>query len=115
MDYSQMLGAVFVVTGCLHPAICGLRSRVLLALGDASYSIYLTHLFTLGALREVWLHLVPERSSVLAFSFMISALIVCAAAGFVAYIRIEKPLTARLRLVIGPPAFKARGAMRATG
>jgi exopolysaccharide production protein ExoZ len=115
MDYSQMLGAVFMVAGCLHPAICRLRSRVLLALGDASYSIYLTHLFTLGALREVWLHFVPERSSVLAMTFMILALIVCAAAGFVAYICIEKPLTARLRLLIGPPAFTAGGRLRATG
>jgi exopolysaccharide production protein ExoZ len=113
-DYSQMLGAVFVVAGCLHPAICVLRSRVLLALGDASYSIYLTHIFTLGALREVWVHLVPQVSLVLAITFMVIALIVCAATGFIGYRWVEKPLTARLRLVIGPPGFKAADSVTAT-
>jgi exopolysaccharide production protein ExoZ len=110
MNYSQMIGAPLVVAGCLHPAICVLRSRMLLALGDASYSIYLTHMFTLGALREVWLRLVPQVSLMSVITNMVVALIVCAVSGFMVYRCVEKPLTTRLRLVIGPPTFKARSA-----
>jgi exopolysaccharide production protein ExoZ len=107
MNYSQMLGALMVVTGCLHPVICMFRSRVLLALGDASYSIYLTHLFALSALRLGWQHFIPQASLASAITFMVVALTFCAAAGYMAYRWVEKPLTARLRSFVGPPTASA--------
>ena len=80
---------------------------MLLALGDASYSIYLTHVFALGALRAVWQHFIPQVSLASAITFMVVALTLCAAAGFMAYRWVEKPLTARLRSFVGPPAASA--------
>jgi exopolysaccharide production protein ExoZ len=107
MSYSQKLGAVLVVGGCLHPTLRALRSPVLLALGDASYSIYLTHIFTLGALRVVWLHLVPRVTLESAIAFMIVAMIACAIAGSVGCRWIEKPLIAHLRRAVEHPGVKA--------
>jgi hypothetical protein len=45
-----------------------------LALGNASYSIYLWHLFTLGALRIVWVRYVLHESLVSAVAFIAVAL-----------------------------------------
>jgi exopolysaccharide production protein ExoZ len=109
VEYSQIIGAALLVAGCLHPAICALKSPLLRLLGDASYSIYLTHLFTLGGLRVVWVRLVPIASLTGAIAFLTTALIVSAAAGYMVYRWVEKPLTARLRL-IAAGEFKATSA-----
>jgi exopolysaccharide production protein ExoZ len=109
VEYSQIIGATLLVGGCLHPAICALKSPLLRLLGDASYSIYLTHLFTLGGLRVVWVRLVPIVSLTGAIAFLATALIVSAAAGYMVYRWLEKPLTARLRLIAGG-GFKATSA-----
>jgi exopolysaccharide production protein ExoZ len=95
-DWSQMLGAALIVCGSLNPALFDLRSRMLLALGDASYSIYLTHLFTLGILRGVWTRVMPAGPKA-AVVFMAVALTVCAGIGWICYRFVERPLTSRLR------------------
>jgi exopolysaccharide production protein ExoZ len=106
--YSPMAGATLTVIGCLHAWMRTWDSRFLLAMGDASYSIYLTHLFTLGATRVVWVRLVPDASLSLAVAFMITALAVCAAVGWICYRWIEKPLTKHLRRLVKPkPAAAA--------
>jgi exopolysaccharide production protein ExoZ len=92
-----MVGAMLIVGGCLNPVLCEMQSRLLLALGNASYSIYLSHLFTLGALRTVWVRLVPHESLGSAIAFMAISLGVCAAAGWLCYRFIETPLSSRLR------------------
>ena len=70
---------------------------VFLALGDASYSIYLSHLFTLGALRVIWVRVVPHASLASSVAFMTAALIICAAAGWLCYRFVERPITVRWR------------------
>jgi exopolysaccharide production protein ExoZ len=100
-DTSKLLGSTLVVAGCLHPSIAKMKSALLLALGDASYSIYLTHLFTLAALRVVWLHLVPHVSLASVTAFMAIALITSAVGGFAVYLWVEKPLTSMLRGALG--------------
>ena len=95
--YSQMVGAALTVMGCLNAWIRTFHSRLLLALGDASYSIYLTHLFTLGAMRVVWVRVVPQVSLSTAIAFMGIALVVCAATGWACYRWGERPLTTQLR------------------
>lgn len=100
MAYSQNLGAVLVVCGALHPAISSLKSRLLLLLGDASYSIYLTHIFTLGALRVIWTRLVHSTAAPYSIAFLAVALVVSAIAGVLMYRFIEKPMTNRLRSLI---------------
>jgi exopolysaccharide production protein ExoZ len=76
---------------------------VLMALGDASYSIYLTHVFTLGALRVVWVRLVPDASMTSSVMLMAVSLTVSASVGWLCYRLIERPLTkwiSRRRLVV---------------
>jgi len=95
--FSQMIGAALVVLGALHQGISATESRLLRALGDASYSIYLTHLFTLGALRLVWVHAVHRSDNLPAASaFMAVAMLVCAGVGYLVFRWIETPLLARL-------------------
>jgi exopolysaccharide production protein ExoZ len=69
---------------------------ILLALGDASYSIYLTHIFTLGALRVLWIRFVPVASMATSLVWMGIAVCVCAIAGWACYRLIERPITLRL-------------------
>jgi exopolysaccharide production protein ExoZ len=68
---------------------------VLMALGDASYSIYLTHIFTLGALRVVWMRFAPTASLTTSIAWMVFALTACAVAGCACYWLVEKPMTRR--------------------
>jgi exopolysaccharide production protein ExoZ len=100
-DWAPMVGAALIVGGSLNPALGELRSRLFLGLGNASYSIYLTHIFTLGALRVVWVRLVPHVSLESAIAFMLVALAVCAAVGFAVYRWVETPLTSWLRGLAG--------------
>jgi exopolysaccharide production protein ExoZ len=104
MGWEPVAGAALIVAGCLNPGLAELKSRLLLALGDASYSIYLTHLFALAALRIVWIRAVPHESLVSAAAFMAVALAVSAAAGFAVYRWVEKPLTEQLRSMLRRPA-----------
>jgi exopolysaccharide production protein ExoZ len=75
----QVIGAGLVVFGALH---FDWRNRLLLVLGDASYSVYLTHLFTLGVLRVVLKDPV---------AFMPAALVACSAVGWLSYRLVEVP------------------------
>jgi exopolysaccharide production protein ExoZ len=95
--YSQMIGAALTVAGCLHPALRAMDSRPLMALGNASYSIYLTHLFTLGALRTAWVYISNDRSIISSVCFMAFAMTLCAITGWICYRFVEQPMTARLR------------------
>jgi exopolysaccharide production protein ExoZ len=108
-NYSHTVGAVLVVIGCLDPVICTLKSRLLLALGDASYSIYLTHMFALGALGVIWRHAVPHSSLTSAAVFIIAALILCPTMAWFCFRFVEQPITAllqRLALPARPPVLQ---------
>ena len=94
---TQIVGAVLVVIGALDARFASWRSPLLQALGDASYSLYLTHIFTLGALRVVWTRVVPEPPGVVAtLVFMAISLVVCAVVGWLVFRWIESPLLQRL-------------------
>ena len=74
------------------PAIPGL-----LALGNASYSLYLGHILALGVARAVWSHAGPKTASVanaVGFAFFGLALSVLLAIGL--YRMLERPLTREL-------------------
>jgi exopolysaccharide production protein ExoZ len=104
-----MSGAFLVVAGCLHPKIGTLQNRPLLELGNASYAIYLVHDFVLAALAWAWLRVFPSMTWTSSVCFMAAALVLCAAAGWLCYRYIERPLTSRLRAIlkgpgsVGPP------------
>jgi exopolysaccharide production protein ExoZ len=91
--FNQMLGAVLVVFGALNAAYAHWDSRVLRGLGDSSYSLYLTHIFTLGAFRSLWTRVVPETTNILLASlYMLMALAASAAVGYLAFKWLETPM-----------------------
>ena len=101
-SYSHTVGAVLVVVGCLDPVFCALKSRLLLALGNASYSIYLTHMFALGAMGVIWRHAVPHASTASAIIFILAALILCPTMAWFCFRFVEQPITTRLQKLALP-------------
>jgi exopolysaccharide production protein ExoZ len=98
---SQLIGASLIVVGSLNTTFCAMNVRPLLLLGDASYSIYLSHGFTLIPVSVAWTHAIHHNSVVLSIVFMGAALGLSALAGIAAYRLIEQPLTKRLQALAG--------------
>ncbi|MBK7614786.1 MAG: acyltransferase [Burkholderiales bacterium] len=95
--YVQISGACLVVAGVLSKNLKFGNSKEMLLLGDSSYSLYLTHIFALGALRLAMsaLAAIPAAfSTPSALLYMALALIWCGFVGVVAYRHLEKPLLA---------------------
>lgn len=67
------------------------ENRIMLALGDSSYSLYLSHMFTLGVIGFIWTR-INIASVYLDVAMHPVALGVCGIAGVVAYKYYEKPL-----------------------
>lgn len=87
--------AVLTVVGCLslefRDAIR--KNGLLTLLGDASYSVYLTHILTLGVVRTAWNRLgLVEQDAAAAWIFMAAAIVISAAAGIAAYFLLEAPI-----------------------
>jgi len=89
------LSAVLIVLGSLivETARNLPRLRLLHLLGDASYSIYLTHILALGIYREIWYQLAfVEISFLQIILFIIGGLIFTMACGVIFHLVIERPL-----------------------
>ena len=98
--WTQMIGAVMVVFGALNSTFAKWHLSLLRALGDSSYSLYLTHLFALGALRAVWAHVFGESIDMGSIAaFMLIGLVACAIVGYATWRWIETPLTRRLQRI----------------
>jgi exopolysaccharide production protein ExoZ len=95
---TNLLGAAMVVSGALFSPnlwVPGLK-----ALGDASYSLYLTHVVTLSAWGQMW---ATGLQSLPAPLFVISALIACVAGALLCFRLVERPLTQGLKKYwVGP-------------
>jgi peptidoglycan/LPS O-acetylase OafA/YrhL len=63
-------------------------SYLLVKLGDSSYSLYLTHIFTINALGKIWVMLFNDYF----FLYIFSALIISPIIGHLAYLLLEKPI-----------------------
>jgi exopolysaccharide production protein ExoZ len=84
---------VLTVIGALDIRFAAWRSPLLQALGDSSYSLYLTHIFTLGALRVVWSRMLPRAPDLaLTIAFMAVSLVICALVAWFVYRWVETPL-----------------------
>ncbi|WP_296711171.1 acyltransferase [Rhodoblastus sp.] len=83
-------------------------SRIMSLLGDASYSVYLFHLFFLNALFFAASRL-PGFSRA-AWLYVIAAVAAANAAGLVIHVFVEKPLTARLRDLVAGRRRQTRSA-----
>jgi exopolysaccharide production protein ExoZ len=83
--------AVLIYCLCsLESRACSLELPVLRLLGDASYSIYLTHVFSLAALRVVFLR-VSGDAGPSAGVFLLVAIVVSALVGIATYWLYERP------------------------
>ena len=85
-------GAVFLEKDRLCPRLALPR-----LLGDASYSIYLSHFIVLSAFGQLWRHLhlagLPGEGAI----FIVAATVVSAAGGCALYLVVERPLTRALK------------------
>ena len=105
---TQIMGAALAVTGALNPCFDECNFKSWQAVGDSSYSLYLTHLFTLGVLRWIWVRLVPAPPDAWSTgAFMLVSLVACAWAGWLAYRAIEMPLLRRLQSTRRPSVRSA--------
>ncbi len=87
--------ATLVVVGCSYlPAFRSRATRYLASLGDASYSIYLTHIFTLAVLRTlVKMIELPAIGVTQYWLLMACSLLVCSLVGYFSFHFIEQPIS----------------------
>lgn len=87
--------STLIVVGCLYISVP--VSKFGLLLGDASYAVYLCHIFVLGALRV----LVPDDatdSAIYAWVFVVAAIVTSTLAGIVVHFLIDNWLLRQERL-----------------
>lgn len=95
-----LLGSSLIVLGAVAlERAAPARNRVMEFLGDASYSIYLTHVLVMGALRLAWLR-VPALNGMPhePVAFMLVGIAVSACLGALIYAALERPV---LRVLSG--------------
>jgi exopolysaccharide production protein ExoZ len=97
---SPVLASTLIVMGLLamenHGWIIG--NKIPQLLGEASYSIYLTHLFTLGIVRIAWIRLsVPTDGITAITAYFVAALTLSALLGVIVYRTVEMPLLQALK------------------
>lgn len=93
--------ALMITSFALIESSGKLKTRsILKALGDASYSIYLSHILILSILGRAWLSIMgPEdQPAILEALFWVLTFSASAISGYIAYILIERPL---LNLTLG--------------
>jgi exopolysaccharide production protein ExoZ len=83
------------------------RNRLLGFLGDASYSVYLSHGIILSAFTRFWPRILPETLSNNLVLFVGAGFVVAALGGSVVYLLIESPLGRLAKRLIDAP--KAQG------
>jgi peptidoglycan/LPS O-acetylase OafA/YrhL len=101
--------AVLVPERAVHSA----WQRALAAGGDASYALYLSHPFVLGALGVVWPLWGPRQAGL----YILMAYLACVTAALAFHRAIERPMTRALnaRLGVGPGSAAALGLGTAKG
>ncbi len=96
-----LTGMVFVAALTLPSGAAALKPpRVLTALGDSSYSLYLAHPFIIGAAQLIWMRLFDGGALWLFCGLTICA---CLIGAHIAYLIIERPL---IRIISGLPRRK---------
>ena len=84
----------FVVVGALlieRNKIVGIPS-LLVSLGNSSYSLYLSHIFTISVIGKLWMALVGSMYGIFIVIATVGSIIV----GHLSYVILEKPVTSLL-------------------
>jgi peptidoglycan/LPS O-acetylase OafA/YrhL len=91
--------ATLLLAGCvlLEPVLAGHQPARLIALGDASYSIYLSHLLTIGVVGQFWRAGLAADHPLNHLLALATALLVSLLAGLLSYRLLEQPLMALLQ------------------
>ena len=112
--------AVLIVIGslALEARIASKSSALLQLMGNASYAIYLSHLFTLGALRLIWSKAaVPLDTTGWALAWFVVALVSSIGVGIAVHEWLEKPLLSASRGLLAGGSLRTtpRMATRSSG
>lgn len=94
------VGSLLVVMGTL--GIPEFRLRPFRALGDSSYSLYLSHFIVMSAVGQFWRK--AGLSGLPIEVFITVSMLVCVAVGWFTYSALELPLTARVRRLFSKPS-----------
>jgi peptidoglycan/LPS O-acetylase OafA/YrhL len=101
------IGAALLLVGCFgeDAAIRRMLPRVIVRIGDASYSLYLSHLFTIGAIGHVLAHVSPAALSTPAAHAvaLVTAIVASLLVAELSYRWIECPLLSFTRHLAKPP------------
>lgn len=100
---SAFFAAAFIFF--LPTRLSGALSGIAKVGGDSSYTLYLSHPFTLAIVKIIWQRLDPAGAH--PWAYVWSATLICVLAGYVLYLLIERPL---LRLWKRKPAPQPVGA-----
>ena len=87
--------SLFIVMACLFIKVKEWRFGILL--GDASYALYLSHIFTLGVLRKVLPPILGD-GQIAAYLFVLISLVVCTVASLVVHKYVDNWLLVQDRL-----------------
>ncbi len=94
-------GAVFAPWDQTGGTVAFLR-----VIGDASYSIYLTHMVTMSAIGQGWRRFLGGGMQGNTLLFILFAMTVCAVGGYIFYRVVERPLTNWLKQATRPRPAK---------
>jgi exopolysaccharide production protein ExoZ len=114
--WGAFLGAGMVVLGAVSlERVWRIKNRTMEFLGDASYSIYLTHVLALGALRLAWLR-VPALNGMPfePVAFMLVGIAVSACVGSLTYLAVERPVLQFLNKTVHQRKLRETGGGRET-
>jgi peptidoglycan/LPS O-acetylase OafA/YrhL len=87
------LGSALLIAGSALLETSGHRpNRLLIELGDASYSLYLSHIFVISAIGRMWGHFLPSAHWLNHGFFLLFTVFVACLSGNLIHKRIERPL-----------------------
>ena len=91
----EIVACIGAVAACAAATDNGYKKRPFVCyLGDASYSIYLTHAFLVGLSMRIWSLIIGHRVPAL---FVVTMIVGCSILGILTYRLLEKPLLRMIR------------------
>jgi exopolysaccharide production protein ExoZ len=91
--YITIASACLIVAGALNSSFLAFKNQGLKVLGDATYAIYLSHIFSLGVMRFLWTRWVGiDATHLNAIAFATIALAGSLLVGVAIYFWMERPL-----------------------